>query len=305
MRTLSGKILIKIIILAFFIPVSHFAQELNCRVQVVSQSIPGTNKRVFEALQKAGFEFMNNTKWTNHVYSNEERIECNILINLTDRISNDEFSGTIQIQSSRPVFNASYKSPLLNYKDNDFKITFKEQDIIEFSENSYTSDLSSILAFYAYIIIGLDYDTFSLEGGTEFYQKAEAIVNNAQNTGGAGWRAFESSKNRYWLVQLLLDNTYLPLRHCMYEYHRLGLDKMSNKVDEGRSEIAESLKQLKVVHREKPNSFLMQVFFDAKADEIVNIFSESLRDEASRVYSTLKEINIANISKYSKIVASN
>lgn len=305
MNTLSSKILIRILFLTLCIPISQQAQELNCRVQVVSQSIQGTNKRVFDALQKAGFEFMNNTKWTNHVYNNEERIECNILINLTQRISNDEFSGTIQIQSSRPVFNASYKSPLLNYKDNDFKITFAEQDIIEFSENSYISELSSILAFYAYIIIGLDYDSFSLEGGTEFFQKAEAIVNNAQNSRESGWKAFESSKNRYWLVQSLLDNTYLPLRHCMYEYHRLGLDKMNRKVDEGRSKIAESLKQLKVVHREKPNSFLMQLFFDAKADEIVNIFSESLSDEASRVFSVLKEVNNANTSKYTRIVAKN
>ncbi len=296
----------KIHLVIFIILFSTIAktQELNCRVQVVSQSIQGTNKRVFDALQLAIFEFVNNTKWTGHVYRNEERIECNILINLTKRISNDEFSGTMQIQSSRPVFDASYKTPLLNYKDNDLKIAFSEQDIIEFSENSFTSNLASILAYYTYIIIGLDYDTFSLEGGTKFFQKAEAIVNNAQNANESGWKAFESTKNRYWLVQALLDNTYLPLRHCMYEYHRLGLDKMSNKVDEGRSKIAESIKQLKSVHREKPNSFLMQVFFDAKADEIVSIFSESNRDEANRVYSTLKEVNNANTSKYASIISS-
>ncbi|NOZ47664.1 MAG: DUF4835 family protein [Chlorobi bacterium] len=297
--------MVKKYILSLFIiivTIPGFTQELNCRVQIVSQSIQGTNKRVFDALQTAAFEFMNNRKWTNNVFSNEERIECNILINLTNK-SNDEYSGTMQIQSSRPVFNTSYKSPLLNYKDNNFKITFNEQDIIVFNENSFTSNLASILAYYAYIIIGLDYDSFSLEGGTEMFQKAEAIVNNAQNSNAKGWKAFESTKNRYWLVQALLDNTYLPLRHCIYEYHRLGLDVMSSKVEEGRTKIAESFKQLREVHREKPNSFLMQVFFDAKADEIVNIFSESMTDEASRVYSILKEVNNANTSKYRSIIS--
>jgi hypothetical protein len=292
-----------VIFLSIFLHGRVSAQELNCRVQVMSQSIQGTNKLVFDALQTAIFEFMNNKKWTNSVFSNDERIECNILVNLTERISNDEFSGTIQIQSSRPVFNTSYKSPVLNIKDNYFNITFNEQQVLEFSENTFTSNLTSVLAFYAYIIIGFDYDTYGLESGTEFFQKAEAIVNNAQNANEKGWKAFENTKNRYWLSQALLENTFLPLRHCNYEYHRLGLDLMSAKVEEGRSVIAESFKQLRSIHREKPNSFLLQIFFDAKADEIVNIFSESLTDEANRVYSVLKEINNANSSKYKSIIS--
>lgn len=278
------------------------SQELNCRVQVVSSQIQGTNKEIFKSMQKAIYEFMNNTKWTKHVYNTDERIECNILINLTTQVSADEFSGSMQIQASRPVYNTNYNSVLLNFQDNNIKFKYAEQEVLEFNLSSHTSNLSALLSFYASIILGLDYDSFSLEGGTEFFTNAETIVTNAQNAPERGWKAYEDRKNRYWLIENILNDTYSPIREFYYKFHLLGLDYMSEKVSDGRSSIAESVSLLQKVHRKKPSSFLMQVLFDAKADEIVNIFQESFPEEKRRVYNILKEVNPANTAKYEKLI---
>lgn len=281
-------------------------QELQCNIQVVSQQIQGTNKQVFRTLQGALFEFMNNRNWTNHVYDIDERIECNIMLNLTDQISADEFKGTLQVQSRRPVYGTSYNTVLLNYMDNDLHFRYVEYQPLEFNESTHTSNLTSILAFYAYIILGLDYDSFAYEGGSEFFRKAEQIVNNAQNAQERGWKAFESKdhKNRYWLINNIMDDEFSPVREFYYRYHRLGLDVMDEKVNEGRAEIAESLKLLQEVQRNRPDPFmhLLQVVFDAKADEFVNIFSESFTDEKNRVFTLLSEIDPANSTKYEKII---
>lgn len=282
------------------------AQELKCNVQIVSQQIQGTNKQVFETLQEAVFEFMNNRVWTNHVFAPNERIECNMLINLQDQISADEFRGTIQIQSRRPVYNSSYNTVMFNYLDNNVHFNYVEFEPLEFNPNSHLSNLTSILAYYAYIIIGLDYDSFSYEGGTEFFQKAEAIVNNAQNAPERGWKAFDakSNKNRYWLIKNILDKEYSPIREFEYKYHRLGLDMLDKKVNEGRENIAESLKLLQEVYRDKPDPFMhfLNVIFDAKSDEFVNVFSESFPEEKTRVVTLLKEIDPANSNKYDQII---
>ncbi len=278
------------------------AQELNCRVQINSQQIQTTNKRVFEEMQKTLYEFLNNQRWTSHVFSVDERIELNFMINLTTQISSDEYKGNIQIQSSRPVFNTSYTSPMFNFIDNDFQFKFVEQEVLTFNENTHTSNLTSVLAYYVYIVLGLDYDSFGQDSGSEFFQKAERIVNNAQNEPTKGWRSFESRKNRYWLIENLMNETYAPVRECIYRYHRLGLDKMADKQSEGRAEIAEALQLLQIVHRKKPGSFLMQVFFDAKKDEILNIFSESFPEEKRRVYTVVSEVDPANASKYEQLV---
>lgn len=277
------------------------AQELDCKIQVMSQQIQGTNKQIFRTLQSELFEFVNNRKWTNHVFSPEEKIECNIMITITQELSVDEFKGKIQIQARRPVYNTSYFSNLINYVDNDFHIRYVEFDPLEFNENGSNSNLVNIIAYWVYVVIGLDYDSFSYEGGTEFFQKAEMIVNQSQNAQQKGWKAFESMRNRYWLTENLLNDRYSGVRQCWYNYHRLGLDIMSQKTNEGRSTIAESLRLLQQVHRDKPGSFVMQVFFDAKADELVNIFSESFPDEKNRVVQILTEIDPSNASKYNKI----
>ena len=205
----------------------------------------------------------------------------------------------------RPVFNSTYNTALLNFKDNNFDIHYVEFQPLDFSETRYLSNLTSILAYYAYIIIGLDFDSFSPEGGTQYLQKAEAIVTNAQNAPERGWKAFDVSgnKNRYWLIQNLLDDKYQPARQFMYQYHRLGLDRMENNVNEARNQIEESLKLLQIVFREKPDPYLylLQVIFDAKSDEFVDIFKDAFPDQKNRVYVILKEINPSNIKKYDRL----
>jgi hypothetical protein len=293
---------IRLIFLLLFINLLSYGQELRCNIQVVSSQIQGTNKQVFQTLQNELYEFMNNTAWTNHVYRNEERIDCNIMINLSDH-SGDEFKGSIQIQSRRPTFNTSYNSTIFNYKDDDVKFNYVEFEALEFSMTEFRSNLTSILAYYAYIIIGLDYDTFSPLGGTEYFQKAEQILNMAQNAPEKGWKAFESRKNRYWLVENILNDQYKGVRDFMYRYHRLGLDVMSSKEAAGRAEIAESLELLQKVYRQKPDPFLF--YFDlvmiAKSEELVNVFSESFMAEADRVYNILVEIDPTRTDRYKKI----
>lgn len=282
-----------------------WAQELRCNIQVNTQKIQGTNRTVFQTLQTSLYEFMNNTAWTNHVYGFDERIECNIMLNITEQLGSDEYKGTIQVQSRRPVFNSSYNTTMLNFLDNNLHFRYREFDKIEFTETSHLSNLSSTLAFYAYIILGIDYDSYSNLGGTEFFLKAEKIVTNAQNAPERGWKAYEGNrKNRYWMVENLLNAKYRPLREVYYRYHRLGLDRMSEKPTEGRAEIAESLALLQKVYREKPDPYLfgLQLFFDAKNDELVNVFSESFPTERARVVNILIEVDNPNASKYKTIL---
>src|SRR6056297_2185398 len=191
-----------------------YAQELNCNVQVISQQVQGTNKQVFETLQNAIYEFMNNRVWTNHVYTVEERVECNMLFNITEQISADEFRGTLQLQSQRPVFNSNYNTVMFNYMDNNIHFRYIEFEPLEFDINTHISNLTSILAYYAYVVLALDYDSFSYEGGTSLWEAAEKIVINAQNAPERGWKASgnTSHQNRYWLVKDFLDDEYSPSR---------------------------------------------------------------------------------------------
>jgi hypothetical protein len=294
------------IISLFFYSISIHSQELNCNIQLITQQIQGTNKQVFETMQGAIYEFMNSTPWTTHVFDVDERIECNMLFNLQEQIGDDEFRGTLQIQVRRPVYNSSFNTVLFNYIDNDLNFKYVEYQPLQFNENSHISNLTSILAFYAYIILGLDYDSFSYEGGTEFFQKAEKIVNNAQNAAQKGWKSIESPsrKNRYWLINNILNEDFSPAREFIYRYHRVGLDRMYEKLNEARAEIAEDLKLLQQVHRNKPDPFMhfLQVIYDAKSDELVNIFKESFPEEKSRIFAILNEIDPANTNKYEAII---
>ena len=280
------------------------AQELNCRVQVVHSQIQGTQKQLYQSMQKDIYEFMNNMKWTEHMYANNERIECNIQINLTKRMGSEKFIGTFQVQSRRPVYNSTYTTVMLNYKEkkNNFEFRYAEQQPLEFNEKSHTSNLTSVLAFYAYIILGLDYDSFGLMAGTPYFEKAQQIVNNAQNAQSPGWKAFESTKNRYWLAKNILDETFSGIREFSYTYHRKGLDLMAEQTNKGRANIAEALPKLREVHQRKPNSFLMQLFLDAKSKELVKIYSESHSTEAKDVYNVMKTIDPSNADQYEKIL---
>jgi hypothetical protein len=294
------KILFLFLFSLFFCSIS--AQELNCNVQINSSQIQGSDKSVFDAMQKAIFEFMNTRKWTNNVFKNSERIECTILINITEQVSTNEFKATIQLQSRRPIFNSSYYSTLLNHLDKDFEFKFNEFDPLIYSETTLTSNLTSVLAFYANLIIAVDYDSYSLKGGTKYLQKAQTIVSNAQNAQESGWKAFEGERNRYWLVENLLHQNYSPLRECLYKYHRLGFDSMAQNVPKGRSVILISLKLLEQVHNRKPGSFLLQIFFNSKSNEIVDLFIEALPKEKTEVSNLLNKIDPNNMSKYEKIV---
>ncbi len=298
-----------ILILLVSIPGIIRSQELNCNVQISAQRIQGSNREVFQSMQRDIYDFMNNTVWTNYVYSYAERIDCNILINLTDQMSADEFKGTIQIQVSRPAFNTTYNSTMLNFVDNNFQFRYVEFQPLEFDPTTHRSNLISVLAYYAYVIIGFDSDSFSRLGGTEAYQMAEKIVSNAQNAPEPGWKPYDGSRNRnrYWLVKNLLNKEYEEVRQFLYEYYINGLDKMESKNSEARINIAESLKLVQDVYRRKPDPFmyLLQIVMDAKSDEIINIFSEAFPEEKSRVVQIMTEIDPANKAKYENINSSN
>jgi hypothetical protein len=294
------------LILSFIPLIQIQAQELNCSIQVLAPQIQGTTeKRIFESLKNSIYEFMNNTHWTKDNYSGQERITMSILINITDELAVDQFKGSIQIQTNRPVFKSSYNATILNYNDNDFQFNYIEQQPMDFIETTFSNNLTSVLAYYAYIAIAMDYDTYSLNGGTTYYQKAQQIVNNAQNAAEHGWKAFESTsqKNRYWLVENALNPVFAPLRECFYKYHRLGFDVMYNDVATGRSNVYESLQLVEKVYKEKPASFNLQVFFSAKADELVKLFCGAFADEKTKASTLLSAIDPANANKYSKILS--
>lgn len=285
-----------------FLAKSFYSQELNCQVSVVSVQVQGTTeKQIFEQLQKSIFEFMNNTRWTKDNYTTSERIDCSILINVTSKLSTDEYKATIQVQSRRPVFKSSYFSPVVNYIDENFVFKYQQFQQLEFNINTFANNLTSVLAFYAYVILANDYDTFSNLGGTEYYQKAQTIVANAQSASEMGWKSNESNKNRYWIVENALQPVFQPVRECQYQYHRLGLDIMNEKPDEGRKKILESTNLLLEVYRNRPASYIMELFFDAKVDEVVNIFSKGTPEEKSKAVENLTTVDPANSTKYFKI----
>jgi len=279
------------------------AQELRCNISLNTTQIQGSNRSVTDALQTALHEFVNQRVWTNHVFTAEERIECTMMLNITSLVGS-EFTGTITIQSRRPVFNSSYPATMFNFQDRDLRFTYVEGQPLEFSETAHLSNLTSIIAFYAYIIIGLDYDSFSLHGGTPFFQKAETIVTNAQQSNDRGWKAFEGNfRNRYWLIQNLLDDRYRGVREFTYRYYRMGLDRMSSRPNEARADIADNLRLLQDVARRKPDPhlFLLNIMADVKSNEWVEMFSNSPPEEKTRVVRMLKEIDPPNVSKYDRI----
>lgn len=288
-----------------FAAITSNAQELFCRITVTSQRIQGSaNRTIFNTLQQSLYEFVNNTNWTNNVFTQQERIECTILINITEEINSGEFKGTMQIQSKRPVFGSAYYTNILNFSDNDIQFKYNEFDKIEFNESTHTSNLSALIAYYVYLIIGFDYDSFSPRGGSEYFQKAQKIVANAQNVVEPGWKAFDGNRrNRYWIVDNILNSRYSSMRSAFYMYHRVGLDRLGDRPSEAREQITQALTEIQKVYRDKPDPYLtyLKLFFDAKSDEIVNVFSQGLMTDKVRVYNILAEIDNTNESKYKTI----
>ena len=295
------KELIAIILSFFLIHVN--AQELNCQVQVIAPTLQSNpaNQEIIESLQSSIFEFVNNTKWTTDNFKMEERIECSILLNIQDKISSDEFRGSIQVSSSRPIFNSSYKSRLFNYNDPNLQFKYLRNTAIIFKPDNHFDNLADVLAFYVYMILGYDYDSFSLEGGTPYFNKAMQIVSNCQNAPESGWKPNESNRNRYWLIQNATQALFKPLRQCYYDFHLKGFDLAYSKRDESLNKMFQSLKLLESIHKARPNNFNIQLFFTAKNDELVSIFSPAVPDLRMKVYNLLVKLDPGNKSKYNKI----
>ncbi len=274
------------------------AQELICQVSVNSQQIQGSDRHIYDNMQNAIRDFINNRKWTGYTVKVEEKIECSMLITLSERVSEDEFKGTIQIQSRRPIYGSSYNSVLLNMMDKDLQFKYLETTPLDFDENSHLSNLTSVLAYYVYIIIGLDMDSYTEYGGSPYFAKAQTIVNNAQNAAEKGWKAFESKKNRYWLVENLLNQSYSSLRQCMYNYHLKGMDLMRDNLQNGRAGVTTAMEQLQKTHREKPGLYFTQLFIDAKRDEICNIYAGASVADKNKVVAMLKEVDPSHSGDY-------
>jgi len=296
---------IRILVILFLIASSAgnnlSSQELNCQVQVNASQIQGSVTRVYESMQSDIRDFINSTQWTSDEFKPEERIRCNMLITINSKEGSDYYKATIQVTSSRPVFNSDYQSPMLNINDQNLEFRYIENTPLIFSPDQFRSNLTSVLAFYAYLIIGYDYDSFSLKGGDQYFNICQQIINSAQNSAGSGWRANDSDKNRYWIIENLLAGNFLSLREAIYTYHRLGMDKMYESVINGRAQIFSSLELIKKVHQSKPLAYATQVFFQAKADELVNIFGASSPQEKNRAFTLLQTMDPGNLNKYNKL----
>jgi hypothetical protein len=277
------------------------SQELQCMVQISSPGMSETDRQVLQTLQTTIFEFMNQRNWTEFQYKTEERIEASILITVNEKVGNDEYRGTIQVQSRRPIFKSSYSSPVLNHNDRDFSFRYVEHQPLEYAENTFTSNLAAVLAYYAYVIIGFDFDTFTPMGGNPYFQKAQSIVNLAQNATERGWKSFEGQRNRYWLMENLFNTQYSGIRQALYSYHRLGFDRMVDNMDMGRAEVSSALEMFQRSHRQRPGSYLMSIIMTTKSDELVSLFSEAPATEKNQVVQILSEIDPANSAKYRRI----
>lgn len=291
-------------ILFFFISLVNLnAQEIKCQVTVISPSLQtsAAEKQIFEELQLSILEFMNNTRWTNDIFGDNEKIECIIQINISEQASSENFGGDIQISASRPVFNSSYSSSIFNFKDPDFKFKYQRGSPIRFSIDMHRDNLSSVLAYYAYMVLGYDYDSFSAEGGNPYFIKAQQIVNNAQNAAEPGWKASEGPRNRFAIVENALNNAFKPLRVAFSKYHREGFDVMYEDVNKGRKAVYDALVMIEQVHKIRPGSINAQIFFTAKRQEIINLFRCATTEEKNNVLKLLKKIDGANASKYDDI----
>jgi hypothetical protein len=277
------------------------AQDFQCQLSINSTAISGSNRNKFNTLQQELYKFVNDRKWCQYTLKTNERIECAIMIVLTGA-QGDTYTGEMNIQLQRPVFNTNYKSPVLNMKDNDIKFTYEEGTPLEYSENQNLSNLTSLIAYYLNIFLGLDFDTFSLNGGDPYFSLAQGVVNACQSATEQGWKSYENAqKNRYWLMENLSNPTYSKIHDFLYKYHRLGLDMMSESVDVGRASILDAIRDLQKVNSQKSNLYIVQVMVQAKADEIVNIFKEASTVEKTEVIRLMKQIDPANSAKYNAI----
>lgn len=280
-------------------------QELRCTVTINSDQVQGTNKEVFNTLKQSIEEFVNTSRWTNMTFQEKERIECSMLL-VVKGVQDGVFDCEFTCQSRRPVFGTSYSSPTLNFKDDDFVFTYQEYDRLDYQQSMFTANLTALLAYYCYLIIGHDMDSFSKLGGTPYFQTCENIVTAAQsasldNAEMVGWKAFESNRNRYALINNLMDEAFKKYRIYYYDYHRHGLDEMVTNVANARARIAKDIKALKEAYNARPATYVVNAFLDAKSDELVNIFKKGTSEEKKMVYDLLMDIDPTRQGTYDDI----
>lgn len=289
------------LVLIVFSFVSTQAQELNSRVQILAPNVSNINRRNLDVLQKTIRDFLNNNKWTNENYLPQERIECNFVITVTAWDGSSSYTAEAQVQSSRPVYGSSYYSTLLNINDKDFDFSYNDGQALDFSDQTFISNLSSLLGYYAYTIIGLDRDSFSKLSGTPLYTKAQNVLNLAQTSGNKGWKAFDGLRNRYWLNENLLNNTFKELRTFIYDYHLNGLDRLQENPVNGAKNMLSLLPALQQMDKQKLGSIFPNIYFATKAEEITNVFSNLDTQDRIKAYNLLSEIDPANINKYENL----
>jgi hypothetical protein len=301
--SLKKSISILLQVCIFAICVNAHAQELKCSVTINASQITTSDRGVFKEMENAIEQFMNGRKWTNDSYKIHEKINCNLLITITKMPAIGNFTASVQVQSARPVFNTNYQSLLFNFADRDWEFEYIESMQLEYNDNTYMSNLTSMLALYAYLIVGLDMDSFSELGGTPYYQRALNVVNNAQQSNRPGWQSIGSSnRSRYWLVENLNNSQMTELRKALYSYHRLGLDTFDQDPDQSRATILKGLKEIKKIRDINPNSILVISFFDAKGKELANIFSDGNIQARREAYDIITAIDPSNRSSYEKIL---
>ncbi|MDI1316960.1 DUF4835 family protein [Flavobacterium sp.] len=286
-------------LLLLFIGVAQ-AQQLNCSIQINSDKVASTNNQIFKNLKNSITDFVNKTDWTGEVYEQNEKIDCSMVIIINSYDSNT-FTASIQVQSTRPIFNSTYASPVFNYMDNDFSFRYIEFELLQFNPQNFDSNLVSVLSFYSYMILGFDADTYSLLGGNKHYEVAQQIASVAQQGGYKGWSQTDGNQNKYFLVNDVLSGTFDAYRETMYQYHREGLDNMSTDVKSSKEKVVASINALSAIYKVRPNAFLTRVFFDAKVDEIVSILSGGPKITLTETIDTLNRMSPLNTSKWSAI----
>jgi len=292
--------------LSFVVCVRLQAQELNCQVNIVVDNkveVSSTEQEIINQMKQSITEIMNNTAWTKDKFKVEERINCNIQIQIREIPATGAYRGDIQVSSVRPAFNSNYNSTLFNFQDENFQASFSRGAVLNYVPNQYRDNLTSILAFYAYFIIGMDYDSFSLKGGTPYFQEAQQIVTLAQTGGAAGWKSSESNKrNRFYLVDNMLQPVFDPFRTCLYQYHRLGIDQLYDKKEEGKKAISAALNLLSPIMSTRPNTVNVVSYLFGKTTELKNIFSDAELKEKQDLVNLLKKLDPANATRYSTIL---
>ena len=265
------------------------AQELSAQVVVNSDLVNQTNQQIFRTLERSLNEFINTQVWTNQSFQDQERIRCSFVLNLTS-YNSDRFEATLQVQSQRPVFDSNYDSPVLNFLDKDIVFSYQEFQPLFFNRASFESNLVSLISFYAYIILGLDADSFDLYGGNSYFEQAFQIVNLAQSSSQSGWKPSDGTRNRFWLIDSMRSNSFREYRESLYTYHREGLDQMTQLPEQGKTAIMKAIQQLEPLYQRRPNAFLLQMFFDAKVEEIVSLFSDGPPVDFDQTESILRKI---------------